>query len=399
MKLLYIGANWPQPWITAAGVRTIQLIKAFKKLQWEVDFLSIKKPNTYQTKTIEELDIKYSFVPLNNEKSFKELVKDPTVCLFETSRVEEMFSHMLYNNFPQCKRIIDTQDLHCLRLERKKTLEQGKNIKEVLKTELDWKDELTCREFAGILRSNSIILTSNYEKSLIYKLFPGVNSVVLPFFYEKKLIIRNQEEFSNNNRRNHFVWLGNFSHEPNKDSLDFMLKEIWPKIYKELNCEFHIYGANPPDADKYNSPGVVFKGSMKSLKELSKYKCMLAYLRFGAGIKGKIIDSFFYGLPVITTSIGAESIVPFPGFIADAVEDFISTAIRHYRSDDLYKFQRKAFELLDAEFSDETNTIKLRNHLDSLKSHPMQNILNSETIRSSFYFSKYIEAKATKKLT
>ena len=99
MKILYIGANWPQPWITAAGMRTVDLIKSFKKLGFNVNFFSIKKPNPYQTKAIECLDVNYGYIPLNNLKEFKKLVKDPEICVFETSRIEEMFGHMLYNHF------------------------------------------------------------------------------------------------------------------------------------------------------------------------------------------------------------------------------------------------------------------------------------------------------------
>ena len=205
MKILYIGANWPQPWITAAGMRTVDLIKSFKKLGFNVNFFSIKKPNPYQTKAIECLDVNYGYIPLNNLKEFKKLVKDPEICVFETSRIEEMFGHMLYNHFPDCKRIIDTQDLHCLRLERKKWLAEGKTIEEIVDASLNFRDELTCREFAGILRSNSIILTSNYEKKIISTMFPEVNSVVLPFFYENSNIDKNQAKYSHNDSRQDFV--------------------------------------------------------------------------------------------------------------------------------------------------------------------------------------------------
>lgn len=45
---------------------------------------------------------------------------------------------------------------------------------------------------------------------------------------------------------------------------------------------------------------------MKDLVSLSYYRALLAPLRFGAGIKGKICDAWYYGLPCVTTPIGAE---------------------------------------------------------------------------------------------
>ena len=175
-----------------------------------------------------------------------------------------------------------------------------------------------------------------------------------------------------------------------------MLKEIWPSIYNALDCEFHIYGANCPKADTYDVPGVVVQGPMKSLSDLSKYKGLLAYLRFGAGVKGKITDSFFYGLPVITTSIGSESISPFPGFIANDPKKFIETAINKYSTNEIFEFQKKGFKFLSDNYSRKINEEILKNHLNTLTTHPIQNILFSETIRSSMYFSKYIESKEKK---
>ena len=45
---------------------------------------------------------------------------------------------------------------------------------------------------------------------------------------------------------------------------------------------------------------------MKELFSLSYYRALLAPMRFGSGIKGKISDSWYYGVPCITTPIGAE---------------------------------------------------------------------------------------------
>lgn len=398
MKLLYIGANWPQPWVTAAGLRTFDIIKSLIKIGYQVEFFTIKKPNVQQIKGIKTLDIRFGYLQANNDRHFQYIAKNPDVCIFDTARIEEMFGHKVYEYFPNCKRIIDTQDLHSLRLQRKKAVEEGKSMEEVVKLQLDWKDEMTCREFASILRSHSVITSSTYEIDLISKVFPHVNSVWLPFFYDDEMIAKNRVDYTSNNERQHFVWIGNFMHEPNVDALEFMVKNIWPKIHAELGCEFHIYGANCPKEDKFSAPGVVVKKTMGSIKTLGKYRCLLSYLRFGAGIKGKITDSFFYGLPVLTTSIGAESISPFPGFVEDNPEKFSNLAIKLYNSPDLYSYQQQAFDLISAKFSKSANEGSLEKHLKLSTSHPIQNILFSETIRSSVYFAKYIEMKTNKEL-
>lgn len=393
MKVLYLGATWPQPWITAAGLRTVDLIKALKSLNYSIDFFSIKKPNPFQTQAIKVLDVNHSYMPLNDEKQFKSLTSSPNICIFETSRLEEMFSHMLYKYYPNCFRILDTQDLHCLRLQRKAALLSNSTLEQVKNLQLDFHDELTCREFAGILRSHTTILTSTHEEKIVKNLFPGAKTVLLPFMYNNVEIKKHRKKYSGTQGRKNFVWIGNFMHEPNVDALEFTLKHIWPKVYAKTRAELHIFGGHCPREDKYQGPGVFVKGTMKSLKELAEYRCLLAYIRFGAGIKGKVADSFYYGLPVITTNLGAEGIDPFPGFIEDDPDRFVNLASDLYEKNEIFQYQQSAFDLLESKFSMDVNKIILKEHLEGLEDHPLQHILFGETLRSTVYFSKYIEMK------
>jgi len=65
----------------------------------------------------------------------------------------------------------------------------------------------------------------------------------------------------------------------------------------------------------------------------------LAPLRYGAGIKGKIADSFLCGIPVVTTSIGAEGMKngdDFAGLVCDDAESFAKAAVSLYQTPDLY---------------------------------------------------------------
>ena len=48
---------------------------------------------------------------------------------------------------------------------------------------------------------------------------------------------------------------------------------------------------------------------MKDISSLKKYRICLCPALYGAGIKGKITDSWFYGLPVITSLYGSESLL------------------------------------------------------------------------------------------
>ena len=100
------------------------------------------------------------------------------------------------------------------------------------------------------------------------------------------------------------------AHEPNLDATKYLIKKIWPLIKKRLPfANLHIYGSNfSSELSNDDDEGITCKGLMKEIEELGKYKVMLAPIRFGAGVKGKITDAWNEYLPVVTTPIGAEGL-------------------------------------------------------------------------------------------
>lgn len=116
---------------------------------------------------------------------------------------------------------------------------------------------------------------------------------------------------------------------------------MWPKIHSKLpQAQLHIYGSHPPKDVTWAAPGVVFKGFMPNLNKLSRYRVMLAPLRFGAGIKGKLADAWMFGLPTLTTSIGAEGYDHFPGLVQDDQSAYIEAAIDLYNNPTLQLSQQ-----------------------------------------------------------
>lgn len=122
MKALYIGSTWPQPSVSAAGVRTLGLAAGLLKIGYSLKFLSIKKPNPSQMKELGGLDVDYC--PLNDKAAFKSHLQDVSVVVMEKFTTEEAFSHFLFDE-PGITRVLDTQDLHSLRLSRQRLVESG----------------------------------------------------------------------------------------------------------------------------------------------------------------------------------------------------------------------------------------------------------------------------------
>ena len=169
------------------------------------------------------------------------------------------------------------------------------------------------REIASIYRCDCTLMISIYEMNLLQHFFKISIDILhyTPFLLEP---IQQKEitSWPTFEERTHFVTIGNFLHEPNWNGVLFLKEEIWPLIKKQLpNAELHIYGAYPsPKVTQLHQPkdGFLIKGRADSAKEVMlNAKVCLAPLRFGAGLKGKLIDAMECGTPSVTTTIGAEA--------------------------------------------------------------------------------------------
>jgi glycosyltransferase involved in cell wall biosynthesis len=209
--------------------------------------------------------------------------------------------------------------------------------------------------------------------------------------------------------RKHFVAIGNFRHAPNWDSVLY-LREIWPQIRKRLpEAELHIFGAYaPPKATALNNDrlGFLIKDRAKdALEVIQQARVLLAPLRFGAGIKGKLLDAMITQTPSVTTSIGAEAMISegeWPGQISDNVEHFVEASVDLYLNPVRWQqasnlCHRILMRDYDAERLGKGLIARILAVRESLSEHRAQNfigaMLQHHHHKSTYYMSKWIEAK------
>src|SRR5262249_34712889 len=111
--------------------------------------------------------------------------------------------------------------------------------------------------------------------------------------------------------RSGVLFVGGFGHQPNIDAVNFLCNEIWPRIRAKIPSEIlYIVGAKPPAAiQAYHSPenGIHVLGFVQDIQKLYKtIRVNVAPLRYGAGLKGKVVVSMGVGLPTVATSIAVE---------------------------------------------------------------------------------------------
>src|SRR5690554_4690585 len=108
-------------------------------------------------------------------------------------------------------------------------------------------------------------------------------------------------------------FMGTLSWEPNIDALLWFIQEVWPQIIKkQADCRFYIMGKKGDEriyeaAKKF--PNIIFTGFVKDLESyLKKSRVYIAPLRFGSGMKVKVLEGLYRGVPMVSTSVGAEGL-------------------------------------------------------------------------------------------
>ena len=406
-KALFIGYVWPEPKTTAAGHRMLQLLTSFKENNYELVFASTAQQTEYST-NLAELGIKTAQIQLNHS-SFNDFIKDlePDVVVFDRFMIEEQFGWRVAESAPQALRILNTEDLHSLRNTREIC-----HKKEISFTTEYWmENDMTKREIASIYRSDLTLLISSVETELLKNTFniPEDLLLTLPFMLD---IVSNEKikEFPSFEDREDFIFIGNGKHAPNIDAIHYLKIAIWPLIRKELpNANLNIYGGYLPQRiTEMHKPAVGFRvnGWLKNLDDtLQQSRINLAPLRFGAGLKGKVVDGMRNGTPTITTTVGAEGILDLTT-IGSTLEDFAKKAIALYTDKAAWlKTQQEQFTITTTQFAKEKVVTSLFNKIDglkqNLKEHRTKNfiglLLQHQTMASTKFMSKWIEEKNTEK--
>ena len=175
-------------------------------------------------------------------------------------------------------------------------------------------------------------------------------------------------------RREGILFLGNFDNLANRDALDWMLREIWPLVCKKSpSLKLYVAGHGAPEDIAQQYSNVVCLGHVPNLSELfAKRRTFAAPIRFGTGINTKNLQAMSHGLPVVTTSIGAEGLQARNNehlFIADTPEDFANRLIELSANEAVWsRLSTLGREFLRAQFSRENLTAQVRKIVCTLNS-------------------------------
>jgi len=406
-KVLFIGLVFPESTSTAAGTRMLQLLHFFLEKNYQITFASAAQNSDY-VDDLEMMGIDRVSIELNNS-CFDDFVINlqPEIVVFDRFITEEQFGWRVTENCPNAIRILDTEDLHCLRQGRFEAFKKGQKFE---LTQLNNQD-ITKREIASIYRCDLSLIISPFEYKILIDHFiiSAAILIELPFMLDgiSTDTLLQKPTFE---ERQDFISIGNFRHEPNWQSVLYLKKTLWPLIRKQIpDAKLLIYGSYPSQkvTDLHNEKeGFIVKGRAEDAHlVLAKARVLLAPLQFGAGLKGKLIDAMLNGTPSVATNIGAEGMhsgLTWNGFVTDDVNKFSDKAVELYNDKTTWlKSQHNGIEIINAIYFkqrlSEKFSAKLLDIKSNLDTHRTQNFIGSllqhRTLNSTKYLSKWIEEK------
>lgn len=401
-KVLFIGLVWPEPTSSAAGTRIVQLVQLFLANGDEVHFASAASKSEFSF-DLENLGVTNHDIKLNDSSFDIWLAAlNPDVVVFDRFMIEEQYGWRVQENCPNALRILDTEDLHFLRQARQIAFKQ-KGLGQI-----DLYNDVTKRELAAILRCDLSLIISQAEMEVLETF--KINSQTLyylPFLEEE---VTDTASWNTFEERKDLAFIGNYLHEPNWQTLQFLKTSVWPLLRKKLpEASLHIYGAYASEkVTQLHNPREKFlvHGRAENARTtIAQHRILLAPLLFGAGAKGKFVDAMQTGTPIATSSVGAEGMangLEWAGIINDNLEQLIDETAALYNDQILWeKAQQNGIQIINqlyAKSKFEVPFLKQIAHLEgNLTAHRQQNflgeVLKHHTLQSTKYMSLWIEEK------
>jgi O-antigen biosynthesis protein len=299
-RILVIDAVTPTPDKDSGSIDTYNFLKIFKDLGYHVTFI----PENLQycleyTHTLRRIGVECVHLPwfTHIQKAVEHYAPGASFVFLYRASVAEPLLETVRKTAPKAKIIFDTVDLHFLRKKREAEIVKS-HIKQLAAKHMQ---EI---ELGIINKVDATILLSAYEMELASQLAPNANLFHIPVVRDIPGPSKTPWE-----KRRDIVFIGGYQHPPNIDAVLFFVKNVWPHLRATgFSGRFVIAGSQMPDEiTALASDEIVVRGYIPDLSELFD-SCRLSVvpLRYGAGMKGKVITSLSYGVPCVATSIGVE---------------------------------------------------------------------------------------------
>lgn len=332
-RALVLDHCTPTPDQDAGSITAINLMRILQGLGFKVTFApedNFLYMDTY-TRDLQRIGVECLYTPYMTslDQHLSECGELYDVVVVFRMLAAERNLQAIRKYCPNAKLVFHTSDLHYLREQREAELAGSDDL-------MRRAEKTREREMNIIRTADATIVHSSAEKEILDNESARINDKsrvhLFPWAIE---VPGTQVPFE---QRDGMVFVGGFQHQPNVDAVLYFVREIFPLVRQKLpNAVFRIVGSRAtPEVLALAGDGVEVIGFVEDLRTvLDRCRMSVIPLRYGAGIKGKIGTSLSYGLPCVSTAIGAEGMKLVQGdgvLVADAPAAF-ADAVVHLHQD------------------------------------------------------------------
>jgi GT2 family glycosyltransferase len=299
LRALVVDARVLCPDQDAGSLRMLGLLLILQDLGFQVTFLpyNLQRVSPY-TERMQERGIECLYAPFfaGFDAFFAERGREWDVVIVSRPEVAQGILPYCRKHAPETPVIFDTVDLHFLRGQREAELTKDE-------TKRKRADEMEAIELKLGSDSDAVVVVSTEEAKILRKKLPGRRIALISMIHDIQSVIKPYSS------RRDCLFVGGFEHTPNVDAMLWFASKIMPRVIAKMpGIKLHIVGSKMPEAVRsLASEHIITHGYVERIEPFLE-SCLLsvAPLRFGAGVKGKITQSLSFGLPVVSTTIGAE---------------------------------------------------------------------------------------------
>ena len=345
----------------SGGLRMFSICQMLAAMGCEITFLphNLERLEPY-ARELQQIGVEVVYRPWGFDYVAQDRGNFYDIVLLSRWYVATDFLDGVRRAFPDALVVYDTVDLHHVRELRRSALTGDADDEEI---------EATRRGELDVIRRSDIVATvSEEEAEVVRALEPEARTLVLPNVH-----VISDGAAPGFDERTDLLFIGGYEHPPNVDAMRWFVEEILPLVDDRIpSLRLWCLGSQPtPEMLALRSPRIIVPGQIPDVSPYFNHaKVFVAPLRYGAGVKGKVGQAMALGLPVVTTSVGAEGIGVVdavhalirddPRSFADAVVS-LATDARRWES-----MARAAREMISATMSPDAMRVRLGQLLDEV---------------------------------
>jgi hypothetical protein len=349
--IVFISGAMPTHDKDSGSNRLLEIILAFKKLNYnciicvENVFENDKYVQFYKQLGVIVYVESFQF---DSYKSFLKSLKSIDYVWYYGPNTLKNYLDKVSKFLPKAKSIFDMVDIHFLRYQRAIELDPNRiSLKKRYKKYFNIETKLA-------KKADFVIAISDKEKAFMSDYLPNNEIVTISNVHYPKV---KQDDIPAFENRENLLFIGS-SHTPNIDAVHYLYNEIMPLVWAKLpKIKVQIIGSVNKEINSITHENIEFLGFVEHVEPyFLNSKLMIAPLRYGAGVKGKVGQAFEFYLPVVTTSIGAEGMFlenEINAMIADNATDFANKIIEAYTQNEVWEKLSSNSELSLYPFSKE----------------------------------------------